>query len=47
MSLFYETVMPLHDARLMVLIDDLYINMPFYGSRKIAETLRRLGSTVE
>jgi putative transposase len=30
----------------MYLIDELYTRMPFYGSRKIAETLHRMGHAV-
>ena len=45
-SLYYEPILDPFDATLMHLIDELYTKMPFYGSRKIAETLQRMGHAV-
>ena len=45
-SLYYEPVVDPYDDLLMRLIDEQYTRMPFYGSRKIAEALQRMGHNV-
>lgn len=45
-GLYYEPVIDPYDETLMDLIDKLYTKMPFYGSRKITETLQRMGHAV-
>ncbi len=42
-SLYYEPVLDDGDERLKILIDEIYTELPFYGSRKIAEALQRRG----
>jgi len=44
--LYYEPVVDPCDDLLMRLIDELYTKMPFYGSRKMAEHLQRMGHGV-
>jgi putative transposase len=45
-GLYYEPVINPYDAALMHIIDELYTKMPFYGSRKITETLQKMGHAV-
>jgi putative transposase len=45
-SLYYEPLIDPYDDILMRLIDEVYTDMPFYGSRKIAAHLQRLGHDV-
>jgi len=45
-GLYYEPVIDDYDERLKILIDEIYTELPFYGSRKIAETLQRMGHDV-
>ena len=45
-SLYYEPVIDPYDDLLMRLIDEIYTKMPFYGSRRIAEALTRMGHAV-
>lgn len=45
-GLYYEPVLDDSDERLKVLIDEIYTELPFYGSRKIAEALQRMGHAV-
>jgi putative transposase len=46
-TFYYEpTGAPPEDLRLMRLIDELYTDCPFYGSRKITEALTRQGEEV-
>lgn len=45
-GLYYEPVIDDYDERLKVLIDEIYTELPFYGSRKIAKTLQRMGHDV-
>jgi putative transposase len=42
-SLYYEPVVDPYDDLLMRVIDEIYTRMPFYGSRKMAKTLVRMG----
>jgi putative transposase len=39
-GLYYEPIINDYDEYLTVLIDEIYTELPFYGSRKIAETLQ-------
>ena len=45
-SLYYEPIVDAYDETLMHLIDEIYTEMPFYGSRKIAQALQRMGHAV-
>lgn len=45
-GLYYEPVTGDYDGRLKVLIDKIYTDLPFYGSRKIAQALQRMGHIV-
>jgi putative transposase len=45
-GLYYEPVIDAYDEKLMQLIDELYTKIPFYGSRKMAEALQRMGHAV-
>jgi len=45
-GLYYEPVIDVYDHTLMHLVDEIYTDMPFYGSRKIAEQLQRIGHPV-
>ncbi len=45
-GLYYEPVIDDYDERLKILIDEIYTELPFYGSRKIAEALQRKGQGV-
>lgn len=45
-SLYYEPAIDVYDELLMGLIDEIYTRMPFYGSRKIAQALQRMGHDV-
>lgn len=45
-SLYYEPVIDLYDDLLMRIIDEIYTKMPFYGSRRIAKALVRMGHAV-
>jgi putative transposase len=45
-GLYYEPVIDPYDDLLVKLIDEIYTELPFYGSRKIAEALQRMGHTV-
>lgn len=45
-SLYYEPVLDDGDERFKVHIDEIYTELPFYGSRKITEALQRMGHAV-
>jgi putative transposase len=45
-SLYYEPKIDPYEDLLMRLIDAQYTKMPFYGSRKMAEVLKRMGHDV-
>lgn len=45
-GLYYEPVVEDYDERLKILIDEIYAELPFYGSRKMAEALQRMGHAV-
>jgi putative transposase len=45
-GLYYEPLIDSYDETLMRLIDELSTKMPFYGSRKIAQALQRMGHAV-
>jgi len=45
-GLYYEPIVDPYDETLMHLIDEIYTEMPFYGSRKIVEQLQRMGHAV-
>jgi putative transposase len=45
-GLYYAPVFDDYDERLKTLIDEVYTLLPFYGSRKIAEALQRMGHHV-
>lgn len=45
-GLYYEPVINPYDDLLRGLIDRIYTKMPFYGSRKMAEALQRMGHEV-
>ncbi len=45
-TLYYEPVINPYDDILMRLIDKIYTKKPYYGSRKIARDLRKLGHHV-
>lgn len=45
-SLYYAPVIDVYDELLMDIIDEIYTDLPFYGSRKIAKTLKRMGHDV-
>lgn len=45
-GLYYEPVIDPYDNLLEKLIDEIYTELPFYGSRKITEALQRMGHTV-
>jgi putative transposase len=45
-GLYYEPIINDYDEYLTVLIDEIYTELPFYGSRKITETLQGMGHDV-
>jgi len=42
-GLYYKPVIDSYDDFLIKLIDEIYTALPFYGSRKIVETLQKMG----
>lgn len=45
-GLYYTPVIDAYDELLMDLIDEIYTDLPFYGSRKMANALKRVGHNV-